>query len=145
MHSGVRRTFLEDTVGGLCWSPDLGLTLPRAPETFTHYSHTSRRVPLPERAAGETIRYCFQTLSTSPYSLALRSHSEREGQLCGGVKRHVFVLKWGKKARSKQHRRDFCLCTGDCLRGPVYAYLIEEWAAVIQRTGSPSGQVEQGG
>lgn len=62
----------------------------------------------------------------------------------GGVKRHVFVFEV-ETVSSKQHHGVFGLYTGDCLRGTVYAYLIDEWAAVIQSTGSPSGQVKAGG
>lgn len=59
------------------------------------------------------------------------------------VKRHVFILKWKKAIRAAPQW--VCLCTGDCLRGTVYAYLILEWAAIIlsSKYGKQSGRMRE--
>lgn len=50
-----------------------------------------------------------------------------------------FFLSGQNKFKAAPQR--LYLSAGDCLRGSVYAYLIDEWEAAIQSTASPSGQV----
>lgn len=54
----------------------------------------------------------------------------------------VFFVVVSGKNKLKVAPQRLYLSAGDCLRGPVYAYLIAEWAAVIWSSASPSGQVE---
>ena len=143
-------TQLGDSAG----SPELLL-----PATHTD-THTSRGASKSRARCGDAVRYCTQTLYTfvaaSSCALPLWHYVARRGQLRAEVKRHVFVfffsffliffffffLEVGKKSRSKLRLH---VWTGDCLRGPVYAYLIEVWAARIQSTSHQVGlQVEQG-